>query len=143
VALGQVFPEYFGFPCESSFHQLLHNHPHLPSGAGTIGQKWPQYNGLSRTPLAIKKIRKKSLTPLNIQLCSFYSNLQEILTVTQEAVQKFISNLSKYSTSIYSLHFEMCRNCDVMKRNGNDFPRHSKVSNCSYSETVKLYFLNI
>jgi hypothetical protein len=33
---------------------LLHNHPHL-SGAGTIGQKWPQYKGLSPTPLAIKK----------------------------------------------------------------------------------------
>jgi hypothetical protein len=25
VALGQVFSEYFGFPCQSSFHQLLHN----------------------------------------------------------------------------------------------------------------------
>jgi hypothetical protein len=28
VALGQVFSEYFGFPCQSSFHQLLHNHYH-------------------------------------------------------------------------------------------------------------------
>jgi hypothetical protein len=55
VALGQVFSEYFGFPCQSSFHQLLHNHPHLSSGAGTIGQKWPQYKGLSPTPLAIKR----------------------------------------------------------------------------------------
>jgi hypothetical protein len=35
-ALGQVFSEYFGFLCQSSFHQLLHNH-HLSSGAGTIG----------------------------------------------------------------------------------------------------------
>jgi hypothetical protein len=26
VALGQVFPEYFGFPCQSSFHQVLHKH---------------------------------------------------------------------------------------------------------------------
>jgi hypothetical protein len=43
VALGQVFSEYFGFPCQSSFPQLLHNHPHLPFGACTIGQKWPQY----------------------------------------------------------------------------------------------------
>jgi hypothetical protein len=50
VALGQVFSEYFGFPCQSSFHRLLHNHP------GTIGQKWPQYKGLGPTPLAIKKI---------------------------------------------------------------------------------------
>jgi hypothetical protein len=23
VALGQVFSDYFGFPCQSSFHQLL------------------------------------------------------------------------------------------------------------------------
>jgi hypothetical protein len=38
VALGQVFSEYFGFPCQSSFHQLLHNHPHLSSGVCTIGQ---------------------------------------------------------------------------------------------------------
>jgi hypothetical protein len=26
VALGQVFPDYFGFPYQFSFHQLLHNH---------------------------------------------------------------------------------------------------------------------
>jgi hypothetical protein len=29
VALGQVFSEYFGFPCQYLFHQLLHNHHHL------------------------------------------------------------------------------------------------------------------
>jgi hypothetical protein len=31
VALGQVSSEYFGFPCQSSFHQFLqhHNHPEL------------------------------------------------------------------------------------------------------------------
>jgi hypothetical protein len=28
-ALGQVFSEYFGFPCQSSFHQFLHHHNHL------------------------------------------------------------------------------------------------------------------
>jgi hypothetical protein len=55
VALGQVLSKYFGFPCQSSFHQLLHNHPHLSSGAGTIGQKWPQYKRLSPTPLALKR----------------------------------------------------------------------------------------
>jgi hypothetical protein len=38
VALGQVSSEYFGFPCQSSFHQFLHNHHHLSSGTGTIGQ---------------------------------------------------------------------------------------------------------
>jgi hypothetical protein len=49
----QEFPSVAWNP---SFHKLLHNHPHLSSGAGTIGQKWPQCKGLSPTPLAIKKI---------------------------------------------------------------------------------------
>jgi hypothetical protein len=35
VALGQVFSEYFGFPCQSLFHQILHHHNHQ---VGTIGQ---------------------------------------------------------------------------------------------------------
>jgi hypothetical protein len=26
VTLGQVFSEYFGFPCRSSFHQIVHPH---------------------------------------------------------------------------------------------------------------------
>jgi hypothetical protein len=38
VALGQVFFEYFGFPCQSSFHRLLHNHHLLSSVTGTIAQ---------------------------------------------------------------------------------------------------------
>jgi hypothetical protein len=25
VALGQIFSEYFGFSCQSSFHQILHH----------------------------------------------------------------------------------------------------------------------
>jgi hypothetical protein len=29
MALWQVFSEYFGFPCQFSFHQLLHNLHHL------------------------------------------------------------------------------------------------------------------
>jgi hypothetical protein len=35
--VGQVFSEYFGFPCQFWFHQLLHTH-YLLFGAGTIGQ---------------------------------------------------------------------------------------------------------
>jgi hypothetical protein len=53
---GVGFLRVLRFPCQSSFHQLLHNHPHLSSGASTIGQKWPQYKGLSPTPLAIKRL---------------------------------------------------------------------------------------
>jgi hypothetical protein len=37
VALGQIFSQYFRFPCQFSFHQFLHTH-HLPSGAATTGQ---------------------------------------------------------------------------------------------------------
>jgi hypothetical protein len=36
VALVQVFSEYFGFPCQSSFHQILHHHNHPVQP--TIGQ---------------------------------------------------------------------------------------------------------
>jgi hypothetical protein len=37
VALEQVFSKYFDFPCQFSFHRLLHIH-HLSSGACTTGQ---------------------------------------------------------------------------------------------------------
>jgi hypothetical protein len=36
VALGRVFSEYFGFPCQLSFHQILHHHNH-PGQAGLWG----------------------------------------------------------------------------------------------------------
>jgi hypothetical protein len=29
AALGLVFSKYFGFPCQSSFHQFLDHHNHL------------------------------------------------------------------------------------------------------------------
>jgi hypothetical protein len=52
VALGQVFSEYFGFPCQSSLHRLLHNHHHhhRSSGARTIGQQWQTYQVDSVSP---------------------------------------------------------------------------------------------
>jgi hypothetical protein len=52
VALGQIFSEYFGFPCQFAFHRLLHTHYHLSSGAGTIGETVAAVpSGLSLTPL--------------------------------------------------------------------------------------------
>jgi hypothetical protein len=56
VALGQVFSEYFGFTCQSSFHQLLYDH-HRSSGAGTIRQQWPTYqvDSVSPHPEKLKK----------------------------------------------------------------------------------------
>jgi hypothetical protein len=51
LALGQVFFEYFGFPCQFSFHRLLQIHHHLSSGAGTIGQLVADVpSGLGLTP---------------------------------------------------------------------------------------------
>jgi hypothetical protein len=58
VALGQVFSQYFGFPCQFSFHRLLHIHPHLSSEVGILGQKWPTYQVDSVSPQP-KKLRKK------------------------------------------------------------------------------------
>jgi hypothetical protein len=57
VALGQIFSEHFGFPCQSYFHQMLDTH-HLSSGAGTIGQILADVpSGLSLTPL--RKLKNK------------------------------------------------------------------------------------
>jgi hypothetical protein len=56
VALGQIFSKYFGIPCQFAFHRLLHNHHHLSSGAGTIGQTVADVpSGLSFTKREIKK----------------------------------------------------------------------------------------
>jgi hypothetical protein len=56
VVLGQGFSEYFGFPCQFSFHQLLHTHQHPSSGAGTTGQIVANVpSGLSLRPPPPKK----------------------------------------------------------------------------------------
>jgi hypothetical protein len=56
VALGQVFSEYIGFPCQFLFHQMLYIHHHLLSGAGTIGHLVADVpSGLSLTPPQEKK----------------------------------------------------------------------------------------
>jgi hypothetical protein len=68
VALGQVSSEYFGFPCQFSFHQMLHTH--LSSGAGAIGKlvaDVPSGLGLTRThPKELKE--KKNLLGLFVLL---------------------------------------------------------------------------
>jgi hypothetical protein len=62
VALGQVFSEYLGSPCQFSFHQLFHSHHHLSSRAGTIDQTVAAVpSGLSLTPLKIIEIKKEKI----------------------------------------------------------------------------------
>jgi hypothetical protein len=48
VALGQVFSEYFGFPCQSSFHQILHHHKH-PAQVPFSGRR-AEWTHLNSTP---------------------------------------------------------------------------------------------
>jgi hypothetical protein len=46
MALGQVFPEYFGFPCQS-FHRFLQHHKHPGLAQLAIGSRsveWTQFN---------------------------------------------------------------------------------------------------
>jgi hypothetical protein len=60
VALEQAFSEYFGFPCQFSFHRLLHIQHHLSSEAGTIGQLVADVpSGISLTPPQETKKKKK------------------------------------------------------------------------------------
>jgi hypothetical protein len=60
VVLGQVFSEYFGFPCQFSIHRLLHIH-RLSSGAGTINQLVADVpSGLSLIPT--QETKKKQTT---------------------------------------------------------------------------------
>jgi hypothetical protein len=56
VELGQVFSEYFGFPCHLAFHRLLHNnHHHL--WLVRQAKQWPQYEVDSVSPHE-EKIKK-------------------------------------------------------------------------------------
>jgi hypothetical protein len=74
VALGQVFPEYLGSPCQFSFPQLLHTH-HLSSGAGKIGQLVADVpSGLSLTPP--QETKKK-----NNRASCFYDRQSEEVTL--------------------------------------------------------------
>jgi hypothetical protein len=59
MALGQVFSEYFGFPCQSSFHQLLHNHLIYHLGLYSRPEVAAVPGDVSPTPWKKKKLRVK------------------------------------------------------------------------------------
>jgi hypothetical protein len=50
VALGRVFSEYFGFPCQSSFHQILHHHNHPGKYNRQISGRRAEWTQLKSTP---------------------------------------------------------------------------------------------
>jgi hypothetical protein len=73
MALGQDFSEYFGFPCQSSFHQIPHHHNH--PGQVTIGQSVAAVpSGPSWTPPPTKRIKKIQYNTYIISGC-----IEEIL----------------------------------------------------------------
>jgi hypothetical protein len=77
VAPGQVFSEYFGFPCQFSSHRLFHIHHQLSSGPGTTGQLVADVpSGLSLTHC--KKLKRNYFLLVS---CTAYS-----LTLETEAV---------------------------------------------------------
>jgi hypothetical protein len=61
AALGQVFSEYFGFPCQS-FHRSLHYHNH--PGLTQKAIKWPQCR-VDLIPPPTMHIKKK-----RVQVCT-------------------------------------------------------------------------
>jgi hypothetical protein len=76
-ALGQVFSKYFGFPCQFSFHQLLHTH-NLSSRADTIGQLVADVpSGLRLTPP--QKLLKRKIPYLIVHFCTFHYMVRQLL----------------------------------------------------------------
>jgi hypothetical protein len=60
VALTQIFSEYFGFACQSSFHDILHHHNH--PGLAKYAYWWRRSNDWTQleSPPPTIRIKKKS-----------------------------------------------------------------------------------
>jgi hypothetical protein len=100
VALGQVFSEYFGFPCQLAFHQMLHTH--LSSEAGTISQLVVYVSsGLSLTP---PQEIKKNTGDINIFLI-FVSSLSgyPLLNASGTAANDWMRSMNTLSVREYTL----------------------------------------
>jgi hypothetical protein len=84
VALGQDLSKYFGFPCQFSFHRLLHTHHHLSSGAGTIGQLVADLpSGLSLTPPQETEKKKKKTTSLIVKVGLLAVTYRQFLSLNE------------------------------------------------------------
>jgi hypothetical protein len=108
VALGQAFSEYFGFPCQSSSHQLLHNHHHLSSAAGTIGQQWPTYqvDSVSPHPEKLKKILRTELLKLSPSWHTKTIVMRENFTLDIKSSE----NLGCYGKQLTNVHMPLLLN---------------------------------
>jgi hypothetical protein len=111
VARGHIFPKYFDFPCQFSFHRLLHIH-HLSFGTGTIGQTAadiPSELSLTTpTPRSLKK-ELNSVQQNNPPESNILSAGQEIsrLCCFRPKCNLFISSsfsLSQHTPAVHGHH---------------------------------------
>jgi hypothetical protein len=98
VAVGQVSSGYFGFPCQFSFHRLLHIHHHLLSaGAGTIGQLVADVpGGLGLTPHQETK-KKSSMSLYDIKIRGMQKRSWLRHCVTSRKVADSIPDVNRFS----------------------------------------------
>jgi hypothetical protein len=92
VTLMQGFSEHFGYPCQFSFHRLLHTH-HLSSGAGTADVP----SGLSPTP---PQETKKKWQFLQTCIITFKNKYNFWVFYRWINVLSFLLFLNKYTTVI-------------------------------------------
>jgi hypothetical protein len=97
VALGQVFSQCFGFPCQFSFHRLLHIHHHLSSGAGTIGPISGRRTKWTQVSLNPKKLKKKS-----------QANLSGLLLYPKDGLDMFLRTTRRYNPETRTLRYKHC-----------------------------------
>jgi hypothetical protein len=79
VAQGQVFTQNFGFPCQSTFHLLLHNHLHYHSRLAQYARSGRSANSLTNE---IKKIKKT--------LSSFQTFYMHTIIIDTDALFYFV-----------------------------------------------------
>jgi hypothetical protein len=92
---------------------LLHNHPHLSSGAGTIGQKWPQYKGLSPTPLAIKERKVTVNIDWTVHLYMYVLNFQSGNSGKMDWIMYLdLPELTKKRKFMAMIHRPSLKKCD-------------------------------
>jgi hypothetical protein len=93
VALGQDFSKYFGFSCQSSFHQILHHHHNHP-GQVQLAIQWPTCR-VDSVPRPTMRIKKKSYEAPHYAV---FSNL-----LLFHFAAYFISYTTEFETKLSSL----------------------------------------
>jgi hypothetical protein len=100
---GQFFSKYFGFSCQFSSHQLLHNHPHIHSGLGGQCTKWTQFHPTPRNyeeecSIVLEVVRKTIKISDRVAVSQVRFELVTWLQV------RIISNLRKHTWAQCLLH---------------------------------------